>query len=128
MSKSSQHRARLLISCADQPGIVAAVSDFFFKQGANIVQSTNIQPIRRTACFFMRIELDTNQQASVQELRDAFSTVAASFNGLAPRRCTNKKENHFVSKEDHCLLELLWRWRSGELDAEIPSLSATMKR
>ncbi len=79
MSKSSQHRARLLISCTDQPGIVAAVSDFFFSQGANIVQSDQYTTDPENGMFFMRIELDTNQKASVQELREAFSTVAAPF-------------------------------------------------
>lgn len=122
MSKSSQHRARLLISCTDQPGIVAAVSDFFFSQGANIVQSDQYTTDPENGMFFMRIELDTNQKASVQELREAFSTVAAPFqmDWRLEDAQIKKRIAIFVSKEDHCLLELLWRWRSGELDVEIP--------
>ncbi len=117
------NRARLLISCSDQPGIVAAVSDFLHQKGANIVQSDQYSTDPEGGMFFMRIEFD------LSSFNERFSTVEKEFPAIAERfgiswrlesERKTKKMAMFVSKEDHCLLELLWRWRSGELDVEIP--------
>jgi formyltetrahydrofolate deformylase len=116
------NRARMLISCPDQPGIVAAVSQFLFEYGANIVQSDQYTMDPEGGMFFIRIEFDLMELASrVETLRADFSTVAEKFSmdwslALASQK---KRIAIFVSKEDHALLELLWHWRAGDLNADI---------
>jgi formyltetrahydrofolate deformylase len=112
----------MLISCPDRPGIVAAVSQFLAKHEANIVQSDQYTMHPAGGLFFIRIEFDLQQLKSrIAELEEEFSEVADKFDMTwriteASRR---KRLALFVSKEDHCLLELLWQWRSGDLDADI---------
>jgi formyltetrahydrofolate deformylase len=116
------NRARMLISCPDQPGIVAAVSQFLFEHGANIVQSDQYTMDPEGGMFFIRIEFDLPELAKrVDGLKQKFESVATSFKmnwtlNLASRK---KRIAIFVSKEDHCLMELLWHWRAGDLNADI---------
>jgi formyltetrahydrofolate deformylase len=112
----------MLISCPDQPGIVAAVSQFLFEHSANIVQSDQYTMDPEGGMFFIRIEFDLPELSSrVDRIKSDFEQVAARFRmdwrlSLASRK---KRLAIFVSKEDHCLLELLWHWRAGDLDADI---------
>lgn len=115
-------RARMLISCPDKAGIVAAVSQFLYEQGANIVQSDQYTMDPEGGMFFMRIEFD------LQELEQRLPTLQEDFTRVADRfamrwsifrAARRKRIAIFVSKEDHCLLELLWQWQAGDLDAEI---------
>lgn len=120
--EKNKDRARMLISCPDRAGIVAAVSNFLFQQGANIVQSDQYTTDPETGRFFMRIEFDLiNLDERCEEIKQAFSPVAESFGMEWSLVEANKRKKValFVSKEDHCLLELLWRWKSGELFADI---------
>ena len=105
---------RLLVSCPDRPGIVAAVSGFLAEHGANIVhadQHTTYADKR----FFLRVEFDGRA-----DLAEAFRPVAKRFQMEArfvdPSR--PKRIALFVSKEDHCLLELLLHQRAGDLEAD----------
>ncbi|WP_337287626.1 formyltetrahydrofolate deformylase, partial [Candidatus Methylomirabilis sp.] len=115
-------RARLLVSCPDRPGIVAAVSQCLFEQGANIVHSDQHTTDPAGGVFFMRIEFDLpGLDSRGVELERAFEPVASRFRmewrlAYAARI---KSIAIFVSKEDHCLLELLWRWKAGDMAAEI---------
>lgn len=117
-----QNRGRMLISCPDRPGIVAAVSRFLSEYGANIVQSDQYTMDPEGGMFFIRIEFDlTDLERRKPQLEADFGGVAAEFSmdwslSLASQR---KRLAIFVSKEDHCLLELLWHWRAGDLDADI---------
>ncbi|MGY4689173.1 formyltetrahydrofolate deformylase [Salibacterium sp. K-3] len=117
------NRARLLISCPDQPGIVAAVSQYLQEQHANIVQSDQYSTDPEGGTFFMRIEftLPSFEEGFHRILQD-FAPIADSFqmSWRLEQERKRKKMAVFVSKEDHCLLELLWRWRSGELEVDIP--------
>lgn len=115
-------RARMLISCPDKAGIVAAVSQFLYEQGANIVQSDQYTMDPEGGMFFMRIEFD------LQELEQRLPSLQEDFNRIADRfsmrwsifrAARRKRIAIFVSKEDHCLTELLWQWQAGDLDAEI---------
>lgn len=115
--------ARLTISCPDRPGIVAAVSSFLHAHGANIIHSDqhSTDPIGGT--FFMRMEFHL---AGLDLARDAFerafAAVAAPF-GMDWRiwySAQPKRMAVMVSKYDHCLLDLLWRKRRGELAVEVP--------
>jgi len=116
------NRARMLISCPDGPGIVAAVSQFLYENGANIVQSDQYTMDPEGGMFFMRVEFDLPQlEQRLEELRTLFSAIAERFNmNWQIFNVSHKKKLAiFVSKEDHCLVELLWQWQAGDLDAEI---------
>jgi formyltetrahydrofolate deformylase len=115
---------RLLISCSDRPGIVAAVSRFLAGRGANILQSDQHTTDPEGGTFFMRTEfkldgLDADSQALArafgeevgEPLRMDWRLHLASY---------RKRVAILVSRYDHCLAELLWRWRRGELYADIP--------
>lgn len=117
-----QNRARMLISCPDGPGIVAAVSHFLYQHGANIVQSDQYTMDPEGGMFFMRVEFDLPQlELHLAGLEQDFAEIADKFEmkwQLYPLS-HKKKLAIFVSKEDHCLVELLWQWQAGDLDAEI---------
>ncbi|ADB50122.1 formyltetrahydrofolate deformylase [Conexibacter woesei] len=115
--------ARLLISCSDQPGIVAAVSRFLFEHGANILDADQHTTDPEGGVFFMRMEFQLDGlDLGRGELEQAFgATVGEPFGmdwrlSYANRR---KRVALLVSREEHCLLDLLWRWRSGDLDADV---------
>lgn len=123
MQSEKQNRARMLISCPDQPGIVAAVSRFLFEHGANIVQSDQYTMDPEGGMFFIRIEFDLDELLDrLPGLEQDFVSVAEQFTMDWRINAAVKKKRLalFVSKEDHCLLELLWQWQAGDLDADIP--------
>ena len=113
--------ARLLISCADRHGIVAAVSGFLAARDANIVTSDQYSTDPEGGAFFMRMAfaIDALDEALVQ----AFATEVAEPFAMDWRlddAGRAKRVAVLVSREDHCLLDLLWRRRRGELHCEIP--------
>jgi formyltetrahydrofolate deformylase len=120
------YSARLLIACPDRPGIVAAVSGFLFERGANIVSSHQYSSDPTGGRFFLRTEFFLegllDSPAAREGLRERFAgEVATRFQmewelrywGWRPRLAI------LVSRHDHCLVDLLWRWRRGELQAEV---------
>ncbi|MFI4979947.1 MAG: formyltetrahydrofolate deformylase [Nevskiales bacterium] len=116
--------ARLLIRCADQPGIVAAVTSFLFQHGANITELDQHSTDPIGGKFFMRLEFQTPKlDLSRQALEQAFAEAAGrrynmdwhiSYAADRPRMAV------LVSAHDHAALELLWRWQRGELLVDIP--------
>jgi formyltetrahydrofolate deformylase len=124
MSRSDWiNRARMLISCPDQPGIVAAVSRFLHEHGANIVQSDQYTMDPQGGMFFIRIEFDMNElERRLDSLQIDFTAVVAAkfqMNWSVSRASQIKRLAVLVSKEDHCMRELLWQWQAGDLNAEI---------
>ncbi|MFN0062413.1 MAG: formyltetrahydrofolate deformylase [Myxococcaceae bacterium] len=115
-------RGRLLISCPDRPGIVALVTRFLFEQGANVVDSQQHSTHPSEGLFFMRLEFDLpglGQRLTALE-RDFNAVTAAlrmTFQFSWVERL--KRVALFVSREEHCLLELLWRWKAGDLRADL---------
>jgi formyltetrahydrofolate deformylase len=118
-----EHSARLVITCPDGPGIVAAVSEFLFRHGANIVQSDQYSTDPQGGTFFMRmafrlagldLPLDALERAFADEVAVRFAMDWRLHAAAEPKRVAI-----MVSREDHCLLDLLWRWRRGELDMDI---------
>ncbi len=113
---------RLLISCPDRPGIVAAVSQFLYEQGANIVHSDQHSTDPTGGTFFMRVEFQLPRLEEKEErIKALFSDRVADFKmqwwfSLASRI---KRIALLVSKADHALLELLWRRHSGDLLCDI---------
>ncbi|HEX4837327.1 MAG TPA: formyltetrahydrofolate deformylase [Solirubrobacteraceae bacterium] len=121
--ETPSYTARLLIDCADRPGIVAAVSGFLFEQGANIVSSHQYSSDPIGGRFYLRTEFFLEGLA---EDRERFQH---SFDAEVARRFAMEWEIRWwgerqrvailVSRHDHCLVDLLWRRRRGELDAEV---------
>ena len=115
--------ARLLIWCPDRHGLVAAVSGFLSEAGANILAADQHSTDREGGSFFMRMEfLLENVEERREELERSFAARVGEpfamewrFAYLAER----KRLALLASRDDHCLLDLLWRWRRRELDAEI---------
>jgi formyltetrahydrofolate deformylase len=112
---------RLLISCPDRPGIVAAVSRFLFESGANIVRSDQYSTDPAGGTFFLRMEfaLAPEKRDGLGErfglkVAEPFAMTWRLWDAGRPKRIAV-----MVSRYDHCLLDLLWRWRRGQLDAEI---------
>jgi formyltetrahydrofolate deformylase len=113
--------ARLLIYCPDRHGIVAAVSGFLADRGANIVSSDQYSTDPEGGDFFMRMAFTIDglredfASAFADEIAGRFDMEWRVDDAGRPKRLAI-----LVSREDHCLLDLLWRWRRGELHAEIP--------
>lgn len=120
--EQQENRARMLISCPDGPGIVAAVSRFLFEHGANIVQSDQYTMNPAGGMFFMRVEFDLPELSqNLPALEHDFQAVGDQFKMEWTINQVSRKKRLaiFVSKEDHCLVELLWHWQAGDLDADI---------
>jgi formyltetrahydrofolate deformylase len=117
------HVARLLISCADRPGIVAAVSRFLFEHGANILDADQHSTDPAGGMFFMRMAFHLDGlDLGRAELEGAFAAQVAepfAMEWSIAYATDRKRVAILVSREEHCLLDLLWRWRSGELDADV---------
>ena len=115
------HTARLLMSCLDGPGIVAAVSSFLFERGANIIASDQYSTDAEHGTFFMRIAFWLPEiESDPAPFEAAFGELVERFNAdwriaYAHHR---RRVALMASREDHCLLDLLWRHRRGELDMD----------
>jgi formyltetrahydrofolate deformylase len=120
-----RYTARLLIACPDRPGIVAAVSGFLFERGANIVSSHQYSTDPTGGRFFLRTEFflepsvdrDSFQAALEEEVGTRFG-MDWEMRWWGQRR----RVAILVSRYDHCLLDLLWRWRRSELEADITAV------
>ena len=119
---NDRDRGRLLVSCPDRPGIVAAVSRYLFERGANIVHSDQHSTDPSGGRFFLRVEVELPDLADhAAALRREFGPIADRY-GMRWRLALAgqpKRVAVLVSTEDHCLLELLWQRRAGDLRAEI---------
>jgi formyltetrahydrofolate deformylase len=113
--------ARLLIACPDRHGIVAAVSGFLAARDANIVSSDQHSTDPEGGAFFMRMAFTID--AIGEEFARAFAEEVAGRFAMEWRlddAGRAKRVAVLVSREDHCLLDLLWRRRRGELHCDIP--------
>jgi formyltetrahydrofolate deformylase len=112
---------RLVISCADRPGIVAAVSRFLFESGANIVRSDQYSTDPAGGRFFLRMEF-TLPADGRDDLAQRFEEQVARGLALTWRLWDSARPKRIavlVSRFDHCLHDLLYRWRRHELGGEI---------
>jgi len=114
---------RLVVACPDRPGIVAAVSRFLFDHGANIAESGQYSTHPTDGRFFLRVVF---HRAGLQAMRDELEQRFAAEVGHPFHmewRFTDpgvpKRAAIMVSRYDHCLLDLLWRARRGELDLDV---------
>lgn len=115
-------RYTLTISCPDRAGIIAAVSGFIAQHGGFIVEAS-YHTESEARHFFMRQEIRADSLPfDADEFRRRFATLAADFkmSWQLSDSAVKKRLVILVSKQDHCLDDLLHRWRSGELQVEIP--------
>ena len=117
---TAQPTTRLLLACPDRPGLIAAVSGFLAEAGLNIVDAD--QHSSNEGRFFMRMAFDAVPADERGEVYGRFESEIANRFEMDHRFAESSERKRvaiMVSREDHCLSDLLWRWRSGELGAEI---------
>ncbi|KNH01038.1 formyltetrahydrofolate deformylase [Qipengyuania citrea LAMA 915] len=108
----------LTLSCADRPGITARVTSFLFERGGNILEAQQFND-RLSDAFFMRVEFDPGSTTR-DAIRSEFAALAGEFamDWKLALRNRPRRVLIMVSKFDHCLADLLYRWRIGELAME----------
>lgn len=120
-SRVSDHpTSRLLLACPDRPGLIATVSGFLADAGLNIVDVD--QHSTDEGRFFMRMVFDSLPAARREDLERRFAAEVAEPYEMEHSWAQSehrKKVAIMVSREDHCLSDLLWRWRNDELGGEL---------
>ena len=117
-----KNSAILLTSCPDQKGIVATLSDFVFRHNGNILHADE-HADEGSNLFLMRVEFDpTDFDINLADFSRHFSPIAEKFamQWRLARSNVRQKMAILVSKYDHCLVDLLYRHKSGELACDIP--------
>ena len=111
----------LTIACPDRPGIVHAVTGWLLQHDGNIMESQQFDDVRENR-FFMRIDFEVTSPVSADDLRSSFVSVAGEFDmefelwdAAAPYRTLI-----MVSKQLHCLNDLLFRQSTGDLQIDVP--------
>jgi formyltetrahydrofolate deformylase len=121
----------LTLSCVNRPGIVAAVSTYLFNKNLNIQDAGQFDD-SETGRFFMRVVFNAVSGASADSaaIRDGFAAIGRLFDMKWTLRSTEQKQRVMLlaSKFDHCLTDLLYRWRIGELPMEISAIVSNHPR
>jgi formyltetrahydrofolate deformylase len=127
MPLSSATSYVLTLSCADRPGIVASVSTYLFECGCNILDAQQFDDVA-TGLFFMRVTFDA--ETSGEALRGGFEPIASRFAmSWIMRDVANRKRVMILaSKFDHCLVDLVYRWRIGELPMDVAAIVSNHSR
>ncbi len=122
----TEPRAILLVQCPDRPGLVAAISSFLFRHGANILDFDQHTSEDEGGVYFTRLEFQTGAiDLPLEDLEKAFEFDVARPYQMRWRLTLSDRKKRvaiLVSKHDHALLELLWAWRRGELRADIATV------
>ena len=112
------HQFVLTLSCPDRPGIVSAVSTFLAHNGQNILDAQQFDDVE-TKKFFMRVVFTAADLAvELTALQTGFTAIADRFgmDWQMRDRANRRRVMLLVSKSDHCLADILYRWRTGELE------------
>jgi formyltetrahydrofolate deformylase len=118
----------LTISCPDGVGIVAAVSNFIAERGGWIAEANHHSDVDTQRFFMRNVLLAQSLQQRLQQrgvdlasFRSAFADIAARFNmrWAISDSAEKKRVLILVSKFDHCLVDLLYRWKAGELPCDV---------
>jgi len=126
----SSTRHILTLSCVNRPGIVAKVSATLFDGGFNILDAQQFDDIK-TGDFFMRVVFNAGApEVNVEDLRETFKAIALGFAMTWSMRPVDQRKRVvlMVSRFDHCLVDLLYRWRSGELRMDPVAIIANYPR
>ena len=122
MDQQLQNRARILVKCPDKPGIVSALSSFLHAHNANIIESNQYSSDPEDGMFFIRIEFYCDDLVMKRsKMEEEFKQIAAQYNMTYSfhYKAIRQRAAIYVSKETHCLMELLWEWQNGDLDMDI---------
>jgi formyltetrahydrofolate deformylase len=117
---TEQSTSRLLLACPDRPGLIATVSGFLADSGLNIVDAD--QHSTAEGRFFMRMVFDSPEEEAREEIGRRFAEEVAVPFEMEHRFAESSHRKRLaimVSREDHCLSDLLWRWRNRELGGEL---------
>jgi formyltetrahydrofolate deformylase len=121
----------LTLSCGNRPGIVAAVSTYLFQQNFNILDASQFTDTE-TGQFFMRVAFDCvgAPKMEIDAIRTGFGAIAEAFDMQWRLRAWAHKRRVMllVSKFDHCLTDILYRWRIGELPMELTAVVSNHPR
>jgi formyltetrahydrofolate deformylase len=112
--------SRLLLACPDKPGLIAAVSGFLADAGLNITDAD--QHSNAVGRLFMRMEFDSPPASEREAIYARFDSEVARPLQMDYRFSESSERRRvaiMASAEDHCLLDLLWRWRAGELGGDV---------
>ncbi|MFC3070027.1 formyltetrahydrofolate deformylase [Phenylobacterium soli] len=112
----------LTLSCPDRTGIVARVSGFLFERGANILDAQQYDD-PETGRFFMRTVFDPGAR-DADALKAEFERLAGELGMEWRLRGADERRRVMIlaSQTDHCLSDLIWRWRQGELPMDITAV------
>lgn len=122
----------LTLACADRPGITARVTGFLFERGANILDAQQFNDRAAsggTDRFFMRVVFDPDG-ATAEGLRADFASLAGEL-GMEWKMAREDRPRRtiiMVSKFDHCLVDLIYRCRTGELPIDIVAIASNHSR
>jgi formyltetrahydrofolate deformylase len=110
------------LSCNDRPGIVHRVTGFLLEHGANILEAAQFDDTSNNR-FFMRVQFEA-ENTSAATLQEAFAPIANDwkFDASIFDASHRVRTLLMVSKQGHCLNDLLFRWKSGHLPIEIPAI------
>ena len=119
----------LRLQCKDRPGLVARVAGFVTERGGNIVDAQQYND-RGNDRFFMRIAFEPGEDATLDAYRTGFEPLAAAsgMDWALGDEAQTKKVVLMVSKWDHCLSDLLYRHRIGELEMDVVAVIANHPR
>ncbi|WP_391117791.1 formyltetrahydrofolate deformylase [Psychrobacillus sp. L3] len=121
-NKQLENRGRLLVKCPDKPGIVSVLSTFLHSHNSNIMESSQYSSDPENGTFFIRIEYHSDGLLEKSEqMEKDFEKIATNHSMEYEFAYPNERKRSaiFVSKEPHCLMELLWEWQNGDLDTDI---------
>jgi len=120
----------LTLSCTNRPGIVAAAATYLYQNNYNILEASQYDDTE-TGRFFMRVVLNpVGGDADLPALKKGFEPIAESFGMDWTMRLKAHKRRVMllVSKFDHCLTDLIYRWRIGELDMDLAAVVSNHPR
>jgi formyltetrahydrofolate deformylase len=120
----------LTLSCPNRPGIVAAVSNHLFQSGCNILDANQFDDTQSDR-FFMRVVFNVVEgEMAIESLRESFRAVAEPFEMAFALKDRSERQRVLLlaSKFDHCLADLLYRWRIGELQMDLVGIVSNHPR
>ena len=119
----------LTLSCPNKPGIVAGVSAYLFGESCNILDAQQYDDTQSNV-FFMRVVFNLVGETPFEKISAGFADLAKTFNMNWTMRGVAQKKRVMVlvSKFDHCLADLLYRWRIDELPMELTAVVANHPR
>lgn len=119
----------LLLACPDRPGIVATVSTHLFEQGYNILDAQQFDDAV-SGDFFMRVVFDRARDSAAADPAITFKPIADEFQMTwsITSRAIRRKVMIWVSKFDHCLADLIYRWRIGEMAMDLTGIVSNHPR